>query len=84
MISYLSSVFDYYSNITSPQSHGFVRGPAPGDAPEATAIRGYVTVKGGDVPTFDFTSGSWVVTSEGSSVVARRAAEEGCAGCRVA
>ena len=63
---------------------GFVRGPAPGDAPEATAIRGYVTVKGGDVPSFDFTSGAWVVTSEGSGVVARRAAEEGCAGCVVA
>ena len=63
---------------------GFVRGPAPGDAPEATAIRGYVTVKGGDVPSFDFAGGSWVVTSEGSTVVARRAAEEGCAGCVVA
>ena len=61
-----------------------MRGPAPGDAPEATAIRGYVTVKGGDVPAFDFTSGAWVVTSEGSGVVARRAAEEGCAGCVVA
>ena len=33
---------------------------------------------------FDFAGGSWVVTSEGSSVVARRAAEEGCAGCVVA
>ena len=55
-----------------------------GHAPEATAIRGYVTVKGGDVPAFDFAGGSWVVTSEGSRVVARRAAEEGCAGCVVA
>ena len=51
-----------------------MRGPAPGDAPEATAIRGYVTVKGGDVPAFDFTSGAWVVTSEGKRR-ARRAAE---------
>ena len=49
-------------------------GPGAGRRAEATAIRGYVTVKGGDVPSFDFTSGSWVVTREGSRR-ARRAAE---------
>ena len=62
---------------------GFVRNEAPPDAPEATAIRGYVTDKGEDVPCFELASGSWVVTTDGAAVVARRA-EESCAGCVVA
>lgn len=62
---------------------GFARNEAPPDAPEATAIRGYVTEQGADVPCFELASGSWVVTTDGAAVVARRA-EEGCAGCVVA
>jgi len=71
---------------------GFSRAPCPPDAPEAIKIRGYLTAKGADVPTFSITSGAWTVTTDaGGDVVCTRDApfrvdEDGChvSGCVVA